>query len=55
MGGWGGIGSDDDFPIRQPLPLGLGFAACWAWVFSAKKCNIVDTVNFHAYHYFSVA
>ena len=52
MGGWGGIGSDDNFPIRQLLPLGLSFAACWAQVFLAKKCNTVDTVNFHAYHYF---
>ena len=24
MGGWGGISSDDDFPIRQLLLLGLG-------------------------------
>ena len=32
MGGCGRMGSDDDFPIRQVLPIGSRFC-CWAhWV-----------------------
>jgi len=39
MGGCGRMGSDDDFPIRQVLPIGTRFCCWtrWASVFSAKK------------------
>jgi hypothetical protein len=48
MGGWHGMGSYDDFPIRQVLPVGARFCFCarWAQVFTAKKlCIIVNTVH----------
>ena len=57
MDGCGRMGSDDNFPIRQVLPIGTRFCcwAHWAWVFSAKLSNTVDTVNFYAYHHFFMA
>jgi len=49
MDGWCRMGLDDDFPIRQVLPVGARFCfwARWAWVlnFHSKKiCIIVNTV-----------
>ena len=37
--GWRRMGLDDDFPIRQVLPVGAQFCfwAHWAWVFTPKK------------------
>ena len=39
MDGWQWMGSDDDFPIRQVLPVGLpwGTWARLAWFFAVKK------------------
>ena len=39
MDGWHRMGLDDDFPIRQVLPVGAQFCfwACWAQRFSQQK------------------
>ena len=39
MGGWHRISSDDDFQIRQVLPVGAQFCfwARWPWVFAVKS------------------
>jgi len=39
MGGWHKVGSDDAFPIRQALPVGLGFGTGFAGLgFHRKFC-----------------
>ena len=39
MGGCGRMGSDDNFQIRQVLPVGGQFCcwACWALFFTVKR------------------
>jgi hypothetical protein len=55
MDGWGRLGSDDDFPIRQGLPVGARF---WCWAHWAQFfitiyiCILVDTVHLHVSHHF---
>ena len=42
------MNSDDDFPIRQALPVGLGFAPGLVGLgFPYEKCNTIDVVNSH--------
>ena len=42
MGGCVRMNSDDDFPIRKALPVGLGSAAGLG--FPEKLCTIGDTI-----------
>jgi hypothetical protein len=54
MDGCSWMGSDDDFSIRQELPIGLpwGQFCSWArcgWFFTVKICIIVDMVYLHVF------
>jgi hypothetical protein len=48
MDGWHWMGLDDDFPIRQVLPVGLARALgrCWVRFFMAKNSMLLNTFIF---------
>ena len=54
MDGWGRMGLDVDFQIRQVIPVGPAWAwfccwARWAWFFIAKKSIIVDAIYLYTF------
>ena len=52
MGGWHKVGSDDAFPIRQALPVGLGFGTGFAGLGFYRKFCVVDSIHLYELHPF---